>query len=84
MASRRSFEMRGESFSARDTVATEIPNSRAISFIVNGSVSFIAVLSACCCKVIEKLITSTLCKAFLWLVAHANVCTTLITIFLNK
>jgi hypothetical protein len=33
--------MRGESFKARDTVATLMPNSRAISFIVNGPFSFI-------------------------------------------
>ena len=32
--------MRGLSFSARDTVATETPSSRAISFIVIGEVSF--------------------------------------------
>ena len=35
IAARRSAEMRGESFRARDTVATLIPNSRAISFIVS-------------------------------------------------
>jgi hypothetical protein len=43
MALRLSSLIRGESFKARDTVATEIPNSRAISFIVNGalfSISF--------------------------------------------
>ena len=33
--------MLGESFSARDTVATETPSSRAISFIVSVTVSFI-------------------------------------------
>ena len=45
MACRRWTEMRGESFRARDTVATEMPNSRAMSFIVNGVLSFILVLS---------------------------------------
>jgi hypothetical protein len=39
MAARRSALIRGESFRARDTVATEVPNSRAISFIVNGAFS---------------------------------------------
>ena len=43
IAARRSAEIRGESFSARDTVDTEVPNSRAISFIVNGVFSFIVV-----------------------------------------
>jgi hypothetical protein len=38
MAFLRSSLIRGESFRARDTVATETPNSRAISFIVNGAV----------------------------------------------
>ena len=41
MAFRRSSLIRGESFSARETVATEIPNSLAISFIVMGTFSSI-------------------------------------------
>jgi hypothetical protein len=43
MASLRSAEMRGEFFKARDTVATEMPNSWAISFMVNGAFSFITI-----------------------------------------
>ena len=38
--SRRARLMRGLSFSARDTVATETPSSRAISFIVMDVDSF--------------------------------------------
>ena len=41
MAALRSADIRGESFNARDTVATLMPNSRAMSFIVNGVFSFI-------------------------------------------
>ena len=39
-AARVSLLMRGLSLSARDTVATETPSSRAISFIVMGEDSF--------------------------------------------
>jgi hypothetical protein len=55
MAFRRSSLMRGESFRARETVATEIPNSRAMSFIVMGALSSIWFLMIHVAKILKKI-----------------------------
>ena len=77
MTARRSAEMRGESFKARETVATEIPNSRAMSFIVNGVFSFV-------CKVREKFCTMEQYLIYLLINVDANVCIASVMNFYEK
>ena len=75
--------MRGESFKARETVATEIPNSRAMSFIVNGVFSFIWFL-VCVCKVREKFCTMEQYLIYLLINVDANVCIASVMNFYEK